>query len=124
MKLNDELLLKQGVTGDEEMGLLNAYAELDDLLENPELYEDPVQMIEELEFELQELWHFPLDSNYHRYWKHIKGCTCSKVDNEDPMYFGRRVINADCIWHNIKECLECHNKESIGHKMDCGSKYK
>lgn len=99
MKLNAELLKKQGVIEDEEYGLLNAYAELKDILENPELYENPVQVIEELEFELQELWHFPQDKTYHRYWKYIKGCTCPRMDNEDPMYFGRRITVGDCPWH-------------------------
>lgn len=100
MTLNSQLLLKQGVTEDEEEGLLNAYAELKDILENPELYENPVELIEELELEIQELWHFNLDRNYHRYWKYIKDCTCPKMDNEDRMYFGRRIINKSCKWHN------------------------
>lgn len=97
--LNQELLLRQGVTEDEEYRLLNAHAELKDILENPELYETPVQMIEDIEFEMQELWHFNQDRNYHRYWKYIKDCTCPKMDNEDRMYFGRRIISRDCKWH-------------------------
>jgi hypothetical protein len=120
MKLNEALLKKQCVTEDEEFGLLNAYAELKDLLENPELYENPVQMIEELEFELQELWHFPQDRNYHRYWKRIKGCCCPSHDNEDPMYFGRRITVSDCPYH--WKCVECGNTGTVGHKLSCSKR--
>jgi hypothetical protein len=116
MTLNQALLLKQGVTEDEEMGLLNAYAELRDILENPEQYENPVQMIEDLEMELQELWHFDIDRRYHRYWKYIKDCCCPRQDNEDWMYFGRRIISVDCPWHS-NTCNVCGLNNT--HKMSC-----
>lgn len=30
------------------------------------------------------------------------------------------------IWKELKdpECVECHNKESVGHKMSCSERYR
>ena len=50
-----------------------------------------------IEFELQELWKFPQDANYHRFWERPK-CTCPKFDNID-FYPYRRVISGDCVLH-------------------------
>lgn len=51
----------------------------------------------EIEFELQDLWGFPLDANYHRFWEYPK-CTCPKMDNAD-WYPHRSVIQKDCPLH-------------------------
>lgn len=73
---------------------------LDDIKINPERYENPVQLIEDLEYALQGLWKFPRDSNYHSHWLEIKGCTCPKMDNRDPMYYGGgKITVSDCPWH-------------------------
>jgi len=67
---------------------------------NPEQYDEPVQLIEDMEFTLQGLWKFTRDADYHIHWKDIKGCTCPKMDNEDPMYFGGgKITVSDCPWH-------------------------
>lgn len=67
---------------------------------NPEQYDDPVQLIEDMEFTLQGLWKFTRNTDYHTHWKDIKGCTCPKLDNSDPMYFGGgKIIMSDCPWH-------------------------
>lgn len=66
----------------------------------PEVYNDPVQLIEDLEYSLQGLWKFSRNSNYHSHWIGIKGCTCPKMDNRDPLYFGRgKIFNFTCKWH-------------------------
>ena len=98
-KLNADLLKKQNVSEESELLLEELYESLSHILAYPEEYEDPVKLIEGLELKLQFLWGFPQDTRYHRYWKYIKGCTCPKVDNEDPMYFGRRITVGDCKWH-------------------------
>ena len=36
--------------------------------------------LEECEYELQELWGFPLDSRMHKFWLRPQ-CTCPKMDN-------------------------------------------
>lgn len=103
MQLNAELLKKQNVSKESEAELELIYEKLSHVLAYPEEYEDPVAYIEELELKLQELWNFPQDTRYHRYWKAIKGCECCWMDNEDPMYFGRRIINQSCPFHGGKQ---------------------
>jgi hypothetical protein len=56
------------------------------------------QQLEGIEFKLQELWHFPKDKKFHKFWKRPK-CTCPKMDNEDRYPFGYYVISADCPLH-------------------------
>ena len=73
---------------------------LDDIKINPERYENPVQLIEDLEFSLQGLWKFPRDARYHTHFLEIKNCACPKMDNRDPMYYGGgKITTSDCPWH-------------------------
>jgi hypothetical protein len=51
-----------------------------------------------IEFELQELWKFPLDGNFHRFWEAPK-CTCPKLDNEDNYPIGYYTVNLTCPLH-------------------------
>ena len=53
--------------------------------------------VTEIEFELQGLWKFPLDKNFHRFWEYPK-CTCPKLDNAD-WYPHLQHISADCPLH-------------------------
>lgn len=76
------------------------HSQLYDIKNAPERYADPVQLIEDMEYTLQGIWKFPRDSKYHTHWLGIKGCTCPKMDNKDPFYFGRgKIIVSDCPWH-------------------------
>ncbi len=52
----------------------------------------------ELEFELQELWGFPRNANYHRFWNRPQ-CECPKLDNEDAYLSGYYVVNGHCKLH-------------------------
>lgn len=49
------------------------------------------------EFELQKLWGFEEDANYHRFWEAPK-CACPKLDNED-MYPYQQIYNLSCVLH-------------------------
>lgn len=56
--------------------------------------------IETLEFKLQELYGFRIDSNYHRYWLKNDHCSCPRMDNLDPIYFGGgKIHRSDCPIH-------------------------
>lgn len=57
------------------------------------------EMIEPLEFKLQELWGFNKNSNYHRFWFEINTCTCPKMDNIEYLGTGTRIINEECVVH-------------------------
>ena len=70
------------------------------VLDNPEDHRHPLATVEGMEYLLQELWGFPQDADYHRYWKEVKDCCCPKLDNEDALYFGRRIYSGDCPWHS------------------------
>lgn len=84
----------------ERMLIASIHILLDNVKDNPERYEDPVQLIEDLEFALQGLWKFPRDASYHTHWLEIKGCRCPKMDNKDPMYYGGgKITVSDCEWH-------------------------
>lgn len=76
------------------------HAVLTEAVENPSHYSDPVAFIQDCEFTLQGLWKFSRDSKMHTHWLRIKGCTCPKMDNTDPMYFGGgKITVSDCPWH-------------------------
>lgn len=56
------------------------------------------QILTELEFRLQELWGFPKDAKFHRFWLTPK-CDCPKWDNEDSYPTGYSIVNMGCLLH-------------------------
>jgi hypothetical protein len=54
--------------------------------------------LQEIEFELQDLWGFPRDARYHKFWLRPK-CTCPKLDNEDAYPTGFYTTNQECPIH-------------------------
>ena len=50
------------------------------------------------EFDLQDLWGFPRDENYHRWW-YVPRCTCPKIDNDDAYGTGYYTRTLDCPVH-------------------------
>jgi hypothetical protein len=54
--------------------------------------------ITEIEFRLQELWRFPKDAKFHRFWETPK-CSCPKIDNEDAYPTGHYFVSSDCPLH-------------------------
>lgn len=65
--------------------------------EDPDLLKSLAQDLTEIEFHLQELWKFPRDANFHRFWEYPK-CTCPKLDNADD-YPHMQHINLGCPLH-------------------------
>lgn len=56
--------------------------------------------LEQLEFEMQGTWGVNKDANYHTWWLRPQACTCPKLDNTDPAYFGSgHIIVEDCPLH-------------------------
>lgn len=53
--------------------------------------------LKEIEFELQELWGFERDANFHRFWEYEK-CECPKIDNMDS-YPYQQYISYNCPLH-------------------------
>lgn len=52
----------------------------------------------ELEYDLQELWGFPRDSRYHKFWERPR-CCCPQMDCSDAYPTGYYIINGDCLLH-------------------------
>ena len=108
--LNQNLVAKQRVSEESQDRLCELYDELEDLIElgsiNPNIVEvrKVAEDIEKLEFELQRLWGFPEDANFHRYWLSLDSCICPRMDNLDIIYFGRgKIINSKCPIHGVKQ---------------------
>ena len=58
-------------------------------------------ILQNIEFELQEQWGFEKDPDYHTWWLKPKSCKCPKLDNTDIAYFGSgKIINLDCPVHS------------------------
>lgn len=61
------------------------------------------QALEYTELQLQKEWGFEQDVNKHTWWLKPKSCTCPKLDNTDPVYFGGgKIISADCPLHSYQ----------------------
>ena len=97
--INLELAEKQGLTEEDISAIKAAYQILFGVLEHPEKYDNPVSLIEEIEYTLQDMWKFEKDRTKHSYWYKIKGCTCPVLDNKDRWGVDQRVISVDCKWH-------------------------
>ena len=68
IKLNENLLSKQGVPLAAEDALVVLHTLLDDIKSNPEEYGTPLQvleLVECMEYTMQSLWRFPLSSKHH-----------------------------------------------------------
>ena len=50
------------------------------------------------EFDLQDLWGFTPDPNYHMFWT-MEGCTCPKMDNRDAWGTPYHVYSGSCPIH-------------------------
>ena len=60
------------------------------------------QQLTDVEFRLQKLWGFDQDANKHTWWMKPNYCSCPKLDNTDPAFFGGgKIINSECPIHNL-----------------------
>jgi hypothetical protein len=101
--LNNDLIQEQGLTQEEVNALERLHYELEEELQKPieeikdiQAYNDNIMAIE---YELQRLWHFPQDSNYHTWWFKDPKCLCGSMDNSDMIGTKYRTINGDCPLH-------------------------
>ena len=112
IKLNDKLLLDQGVPPKAEEAILLLHTLLDDVKADPNEYGTPIQVLEVvkcMEYTLQSLWRFPLSSNFHMHQFYIDGCLCPKLDNKERFGSGYFVYSMDCPFHSAM--LEQKDKE-------------
>lgn len=58
-----------------------------------------VDMVEKIEYKLQQTWKFKIDRSWHN-WYEVPKCGCPKMDNRGYKGVGDyRIINRDCILH-------------------------
>ncbi|MHA1691362.1 MAG: hypothetical protein ACTSU7_06970 [Candidatus Heimdallarchaeaceae archaeon] len=70
-------------------------------VDNVELLRSLAKEVTELEFEMQELWGFPQDQNFHE-WYTFPKCSCPKMDNADARGTKYGITSGDCLIHGIK----------------------
>lgn len=68
--------------------------DLDDVDRIKELSE----FLTELEFQLQTLWRFPKNPDFHRFWDNPK-CSCPKFDNMCNIGTPWKIYDGGCIIH-------------------------
>lgn len=77
--------------------LFDAMGELD-----PEKDRDSLRLyadlLQSLEFDMQRVWKFDQDPEFHSWWYRVPHCKCPKMDNADPIFFNR-IISMDCPIH-------------------------
>lgn len=62
-----------------------------------------LEYLENLEFLMQDVWGFERDANKHTWWLRPKSCTCPKIDNLDPAYYGNgKIIVSSCPLHGYE----------------------
>lgn len=104
---NEELADERGLTGEEKNALVALYQSMETVLNKP--YEvcsspkDVSRYIQSLEYEMQELWKFDTDSDFHSYWFLVKGCQCPKLDNKDLIGSRMSYIDASCPYHGSQK---------------------
>ena len=107
--LNQNLVARNVVSYGAQIRLCELYDELDTLLlsSKGELltradYNIISDKVTELEFELQRLWGFPQDEEFHRYWLSVGHCKCGTLDNLERLGYGR-IINLGCPVHGTSQ---------------------
>jgi len=95
-------LSQQQITKLLKLHFLQAAAkDLMDHVENVKMLPKLAAVIEDLNFQMQELWGFNRDANFHC-WYEVPRCTCPKMDNRDRFGTDQRIYDLECPVHNKK----------------------
>ena len=101
--INKDLIKERGIGVEVENKIIFYQQELDALLKKPMSFcserSEVVNQIEALEYVLQALWGFDLDSKFHKHWRLVSGCTCPELDNQDLYGTKFRTIRSTCPFH-------------------------
>ena len=123
--LNKRLVEKQTLTPQdvEELETLHEYRErMFDKMANLDPTDDEDKdtlilyshLLESLEYNMQRVWKFPQNKDFHSWWFRVPYCTCPKMDNADPLYFGSQIISGDCPVHkHIIDSVEGNHLRNI-----------
>lgn len=92
--LTDETLEEMKIKYFEKVVLFDQMRKTDDT----SVLKECAEKITQVDFELQRLWGFPQDKNFHD-WYYVPKCTCPKLDNADNKGTEFRITNQDCPVH-------------------------
>ena len=96
---NPKLMFERGMPKHQQKTMQDLYVHLTSVLNRPDMFPNPVERIEALEYAIQILWGFDPDRSKHTYWHSIKGCSCGVMDSDDMFGTGLRWIDSRCKWH-------------------------
>jgi hypothetical protein len=102
--LNSRLVANQGLLKEEIDEILklhrvrNCCLTLMEISDNKEDLRYLCGVVTQIDFQLQRIWKFKVDSNYHRFWE-LPKCECPKLDNMDVYGSGHRYIYPGCPLH-------------------------
>lgn len=105
-QLNSRLIANQDLSQDEVNKILKLHRLRNCYLTLMEINDSKIDLryisniITQIDFQLQKLWKFKIDSNYHRFWE-LPKCECPKMDNRDVYGTGHRYINPKCKIHGV-----------------------
>jgi hypothetical protein len=105
--VNSRLVANQGLDLDEVDKVNKLHKVRNCYLTLMENTDDDVELkrlslfITQIDFQLQKLWKFKVDSAYHRFWE-LPKCQCPASDNLDTFGTGHRYINPNCKIHGKK----------------------
>ena len=60
---------------------------------------ESAEMIENIEYQMQEAWKFDRTSDMHTHWLDNPACSCPKMDNRERFYTGQRIYIEKCLVH-------------------------
>ena len=58
-----------------------------------------IKKIQDLEFQLQDIFGFSRNADYHTYWFRLATCECPFLDNKDRYGTPYSVVNLECPLH-------------------------
>lgn len=105
--VNSRLVTNQGLDLDEVDKVNKLHKVRNCYLTLMENTDDSVELkrlslfVTQIDFQLQKLWKFKVDSAYHRFWE-LPKCQCPASDNLDTFGTGHRYINPNCKIHGKK----------------------
>ena len=105
--VNSRLVTNQGLDLDEVDKVNKLHKVRNCYLTLMENTDDSVELkrlslfVTQIDFQLQKLWKFKVDSAYHRFWE-LPKCQCPASDNLDTFGTGHRYINSNCKIHGKK----------------------
>ena len=103
--VNPILCKKQNINDNELENIKKITIQILEILDDMKIYDSSyyikqsAKQIEELEFQLQEAWHFPKDKTYHRFTWQIPQCKCPIIDNLEKLGTDHIIINETCPAH-------------------------